>query len=504
MAPTEQIQEKQVNNFGNLIPKPVSVQLNDGFFTLTAATKIVAQSGSSELMTIGQYLAAKINPSTGFNIRVAQADAPSHGNIFLTTNGGDPSLGEEGYVLTVSGDSVLLTAYRPAGIFRGIQTIRQLLPPSIESSGVQAGPWTLPAGVVRDYPRFAWRGVMLDVARHFFSVQDVKRYIDLLAYYKINRFHLHLSDDQGWRIAISRWPNLALYGGSTQVGGGPGGYYTQADYTEIVSYAADRYIIVIPEIDMPGHTNAALASYADLNKDGVARPLYTGTNVGFSTLATGKELTYIFLDNVIGELAELTPGPYIHIGGDEAKSTDSLEYIRFIDRVQSIVQSHNKQMVGWEEIAHAHLNTSAIAQYWTNSKFAMMAQDKGLKVIMSPAPKMYMDMKYNSSTVLGFDWAGTIEVKDAYSWDPATEVTGLSEQNILGVEAPLWSETLLRISDIEFMAFPRVLGYAEIGWSPAASRSWDEYSVRLGIQGQRLTNMNVNFYRSAQVPWNNK
>ena len=226
----------------------------------------------------------------------------------LTTVGSDPALGEEGYELTIAPDGVTITAAGPAGLFYGVQTLRQLLPPQIEQATAQAGPWTLPAGTIRDTPRFEWRGAMLDVARHFFGVADVKRYIDLLAYYKLNRLHLHLSDDQGWRIAINSWPNLAEYGGSTQVGGGAGGYYTQAEYADIVAYAQQRYIMIIPEIDLPGHTNAALASYAELNCNDVAPPLYTGTEVGFSSLCADKAITYTFVDDVMRELAALTPG----------------------------------------------------------------------------------------------------------------------------------------------------------------------------------------------------
>jgi hexosaminidase len=341
---------------------------------------------------------------------------------------------------------------------------------------------------------------MLDVARHFFPVNDVKRYLDLLAYYKLNRFHLHLTDDQGWRLVINSWPKLATYGGSKQVGGGPGGYYTQAEYADIVAYAQSRYIMVVPEIDMPGHTNAALASYAELNCNGIAPALYTGTNVGFSSLCTSKELTYQFLDDVLKELAALTPGPYIHIGGDEAQATRPDDYVSFIARVQAIVQAHGKQMIGWEEIAQARLLPTAVAQHW-HSDLAQKAAQQGAQVIMSPASKSYLDMKYNAATSLGLSWAGYIEVPDAYNWDPAKAVSGVAESAILGVEAPLWSETIKTIRDIEFLAFPRLPGYAEIGWSPAAQRDWNEYKVRLGAHGPRLAAMGVNFYRSAQVPW---
>ena len=194
---------------------------------------------------------------------------------------------------------------------------------------------------------------MLDVARHFLSVDEVKRYVDLMAIHKLNRLHLHLADDQGWRIEIGSWPNLAAHGGSTEVGGGAGGFYTHAQYSELVRYAAERFITIVPEIDMPGHTNAALASYAELNCDGVAPPLYTGIEVGFSALCVDKEITYTFIDDVVREIAAITPGPWFHIGGDEVKTLAPERYARFIERVQTIVQSHGKQMIGWDEIAAA-------------------------------------------------------------------------------------------------------------------------------------------------------
>ena len=250
--------------------------------------------------------------------------APAAGGIHLRLSGNAASAKEgDGYELVVDASAVTITAARPAGLFYGVQTFRQLLPALIEYEAVRADakrPLQAPAVRIVDSPRFEWRGAMLDVSRHFFSVDEVKRYIDLIALYKLNRLHLHLADDQGWRIEIKSWPNLAKIGGSTEVGGGPGGYYTQAQYSDIVAYARDRFIDVIPEIDMPGHTNAALASYAELNCDGKARTPYTGIEVGFSALCVDKDVTYRFIDDVVREIAALTPSPYFHVGGDEVKT----------------------------------------------------------------------------------------------------------------------------------------------------------------------------------------
>lgn len=470
-------------------------------FVLTADASIYTAPDSAEITTIGQYLAERLRPPTGYELAVLPAaGAPPRGSIYLTTASGNPELGGEGYILTITPDLVTLAASQPEGLFRGVQTIRQLLPPSIESPAAQPGPWVMPTGVIRDYPRFEWRGMMLDVARHFFGVDDIKRIIDLLAYYKMNRLHLHLTDDQGWRIMIKSWPDLATTGGSTAVGGGSGGYYTQADYTAIVTYARSRYITVIPEIDMPGHTNAALASYAELNCDGIAPSLYTGIEVGFSSLCIGKEITFDFIEDVVGELAELTPGPYIHIGGDETGKTSEVDYRQVVERVQAIVQSKGKHTVGWAEIARGDLLPDTIAQHWLGDAVKAAAQ-QGAPIIMSPGNRAYLDMKYNTSSPLGLVWAGYVEVQDAYAWDPATLVDGVFEDALLGVEAALWSETLESMADIEFMVFPRLPGIAEIGWSPAAGRGWEEYKARLAAHGPRLDAMGVNYYRSEQVPW---
>ena len=342
---------------------------------------------------------------------------------------------------------------------------------------------------------------MLDVSRHFFGVEDVKRYIDFMAHYKMNRLHLHLSDDQGWRIEIKSWPNLTKHGGSTEVGGGEGGFYTQEQYKEIVAYAADRFVTIIPEIDMPGHTNAALASYPELNCDGKAPELYTGTEVGFSSLCTEKEITYQFIDDVVKELAAITPGPYIHLGGDESKSTGIEDFKSFFTKVQQIVRKHGKQMIAWEEVVQSEVEDDAIIQYWTNHEHALQTAEKGLKMIMSPAHKAYMDMQYDSTSRLGLHWAAYIEVDSAYIWNPEDMVPGLASENILGIETPLWTETIETMDDIEYMVFPRLPGYAEIAWTPTEIRDWDTYKKRLAAHGARFKAKEIDYYPSKLIAW---
>ncbi len=506
-----------------IIPKPVFITATGGRFSLTDDSNIYVE-GEEQLKQIGQYLADKLNSSTGYNLQVSStSSAIESGNIYLTTVSADTQLGEEGYELTITEDIIKLSAPTPAGLFRGIQTIRQLLPAKVELKTEQKGPWELATGSIRDYPTYSWRGSMLDVARHFFSVEDVKRYIDLISYYKMNVMHLHLSDDQGWRIEIKSWPNLATHGGSTQVGGGKGGFYTQEQYKDIVAYAQARYITIIPEIDLPGHINSALASYGELNGGtivpiegrvkvdvspkndlgGKNKPteLYMGTEVGWSTLRVEKEVTFRFVDDVLRELAAITPGPYLHIGGDEAHVTKKEDYIIFINRFKDMVKAHGKIMVGWEEIAQANIDSNVIAQHWNSQKYASMTAEKGGRIIMSPAKKAYLDMQYDSLSRIGLHWAAYIEVDSAYIWDPATRVDGITKEIILGVEAPLWSETVTNMDDIEYLAFPRLPGYAEIGWSPAEGRTWDEYKVRLGKHGAQMKALDIDFYKSKLVPW---
>jgi hexosaminidase len=488
----------------DLIPKPFTIVSTGGYFSLNTGTDIYTNGESKELTHIGQYLADKLKLSTGFDIEVkTTAKTPGSGNIYLklADNNSLLNLGDEGYELTITKKLVLLTANTPEGLFRGIQSIRQLLPAKIEMTTKQSGPWKIATGTITDYPSYSYRGVMLDVSRHFFGTGDVERLIEYLAYYKMNTLHLHLSDDQGWRIEIKSWPELTKHGGSTQVGGGKGGYYTQEQYSALVQYAKDRYITIVPEIDMPGHTNAALASYAELNCSGKATELYTGTEVGFSSLCTTLDVTYKFIDDVIRELAALTPGPYIHIGGDESHSTKREDYIPFINKVQDIVLSHSKKVLGWDDIAIASLKPNVVAQHWANVKNAGMAAGQGAKILMSPAIKAYLDMQYDKSTKLGLHWAAYIEVDSAYIWDPEKLIPGVTKDNILGIEAALWTETITNMDEMEYMVFPRLPGYAEIGWTPSSSRSWDEYKLRLAKQGERFKALDINYYPSGLVPW---
>jgi hexosaminidase len=484
-----------------IIPWPVTATISPTErLSIAKDTVIEVSPGLPELARIGRELADLLRPALDATLSVRDSGASATpGAIRLEMASGGQPHGDEGYELLIATSGIRIVANAPAGVFYGVQTLRQLLPASVEWRGARPHAVTVPTGRIVDRPRFVWRGAMLDVGRHFFGVRDVKRYLDLLALYKFNRLHLHLSDDQGWRIEIAAWPNLTAHGGSTAVGGGPGGFYTKQDYAELVSYARDRFITIVPEIDMPSHINAALASYPELNCNGVAPPLYTGIEVGFSAFCVDKDITYKFIDDVVREIAAMTPGPYFHIGGDEVKTLTAEQYRQFIERVQGVVQARGKQVVGWDEVAHATLLSTTIVQYWRPD--ASIAPAPGTKLVLSPANKVYLDMKYDENTVIGLKWAGLVDVPVPYAWDPATLLPKVPEGSILGVEAPIWSETLATMADVEFMAFPRLAAVAEVAWSPQAGRRWEEFRTRLGAQAPRWDALGVRAYWSPKVDW---
>lgn len=492
----------------SIVPLPASAELSSTeMFMMTDATQIVVEQGDAEAARIGLVLAELVGNTVETTPALIASGSEGIGSHIRLERDGDVR-GDEGYVLDIAADGVTLRASAPAGFFYGVQTIRQLLPPYVEYEAAYPLPLTLPVGRIVDEPRFEWRGSMLDVARHFFEPENVKRYIDLMAMYKLNRLHLHLSDDQGWRIEVPSRPRLTIKGAGTEVGGRTGGSYSRSEWRDLVRYAEDRFITLVPEIDMPGHTNAALASYPEVTCDEEPRDVYTGTEVGFSYLCVEKEETYEFVEDVVRDIAEVTPGPYFHLGGDEVHELTEEQYVRFMERAQEIVARYGKRVVGWDEIAEVDLDLlpETIVQVWRpqteeTARAVADAVDEGASLILSPADHIYIDLKYDSTSVLGLTWAGYNPVRDAYDWDPAEYAAGVSESAILGVEAPLWTETLSTMSDLEYMAFPRLPGVAEIGWSPAAARNWNTYRLRLGAQAPRWTALGVNFYRAPGVPW---
>lgn len=482
-----------------IIPKPLSIKASHTGFPLDSLTAIYALD--NELNNVAMFLKEKIQSKTGVELPFnPKSNKKIESAIYFQLTKDSVLTHQESYQLKINKDSIVLSSSSAEGVFRGVQTLRQAIPYKANDTLAENPIWVVPTGVITDHPTFEYRGTMLDVARHFFTVTDLKKYIDLLAYYKYNVLHLHLSDDQGWRIEIKSWPRLTEIGGSTQVGGGKGGFYTQKDYKEIIAYAAKHHITIVPEIDMPGHTSAAIASYPFLNGTDKEPKLYTGMRVGFSSFDTRKEEVYAFINDVVAEIASMTPGPYFHIGGDESDATKKEDYKYFIKRIEKIVQGHGKQLIGWDEIGQVDLKDTSISQFWRHADFANSAIEKNMKVIMSPAKYAYLDMKYDSLSKHGLRWAGYIPVDKAYQWHPEG-YEGIAKEHILGVEAPLWSETITNMSELEYLAFPRIIGYAELGWTAKENRIWENYKDRLAKQKPFLDKMKVNYYKSTVIEW---
>jgi hexosaminidase len=496
-----------------VVPRPALLEnTGDAPFTLLPGARIIVAGSGADV--VGRLLRDELASDCRRDLAVVH-EPPAFGDIAIVIADDEGPVGHaaEGYTLDVAAEGVRIGAATAAGAFWGVQTLRQLVPAVCDGD-----PLTVEAVRIIDHPRFAYRGAMLDVARHFFPPADVKRFIDAIVLLKLNHLHLHLTDDQGWRIEIASWPELTRRGGSTGSDGSRGGYYTAGEYRDLVAYAAERSVTIVPEIDMPGHTNAALASYPELNPDGVAPALYTGSEVGFSTLQTGDPVTDRFVRDVIGELAALTPGPYLHIGGDECLSTPVQDFLTFIRQAAGAVAETGKIPVGWHEMGRStELPAGTVGQYWSFRTPQDGAAEETLSfvrgggaVIMSPADVAYLDIVYEEGDAIGQDWAdGPTDLRSSYEWDPARIVPGLGDAHILGVEAPLWTETIATIEEVEQMVFPRIAAIAEIGWSPApadtgaveTARDFDDFASRVGRLAEHWDASGTSYRRVPDVPW---
>ncbi|MEQ1736686.1 MAG: family 20 glycosylhydrolase, partial [Rhodoglobus sp.] len=395
-----------------VVPRPVQVGLSHGSFpTADATVSGPLADYAAEVLGLGVV-------ATGATVELVLGEVSTPG----------------GHTIEITTTGVRIAADAPAGLFAALQTLRQL--------AACAPTGSLPCCTIEDHPRFAYRGAMLDVARHFFSVADVKRYIDDLALLKINYLHLHLTDDQGWRLEVLSRPELTRLGATTQVGGagGRGGlFYTQDEYREIVSHAASRFVTIVPEIDMPGHTNAAIVAYPQLGE--TPTDPYEGIEVGFSSRAIGSDETYAFVEDVLREVAALTPGPYLHLGGDESLATSDEDFLAFIARATAIAARHGKTLIGWHEMGRSReLPTGTVGQYWSYTRpqenaaeHTMSFVEQGGAVILSPADVAYLDIKYAADDELGLVWAdGPTTLQQSYDWEPTAIIPGVDENNILG------------------------------------------------------------------------
>jgi hexosaminidase len=496
-----------------IIPLPAEMQVHASAapFVLVESSRILATESAS---SVADQLARILRPSTGYPLPVvspADGEIAGAADIVLHLDLADSlELAAEGYRLDTSASGTTITAASPAGLFYGVQSLRQLLPADVEKRSVQSAAWQTVAATITDRPRFAWRGAMLDVARHFFDVAAVTRFVDEIVQFKINVLHLHLTDDQGWRISIADRPELTGIGASTAVGGGPGGFYTEEDYARIVAYASERFVTIVPEIDVPGHTNAALSAYAELNADGTATDPYTGMDVGFSSLDVDADATWQFLDDVFRSVAAQTPGPYLHIGGDESHSTPPDSYPGFLARATALVASHGKTPIAWHEAGRSgDLAPGTLGQYWgyvrpqdNAAELATSFVEQGGSLILSPADVSYLDITYDETTPIGQDWAGgPTSVHAAYEWEPADILPAVSEEKILGVEAPLWTETVASATDIDYLVFPRLAAVAEIAWSARSqtgARNWTDFSARLEAWYPRFRALGINAHREGE------
>lgn len=475
-----------VNDIGRLplVPLPRRAEWGSGTCRLPVNVAIVAEH--PDAAGVAATFAIDLATHTSLQPRLTAVAGDVDVELQLHPHRAD--LGAEGYELFTADDGMGVVAATPHGLWNGTRTALQLVD----------GDGTVPTVHIVDTPRFEWRGAMLDVARHPFGVDEVCRFIDLIANFKLNRLHLHLSDDQGWRLEMPDWPALTEVGGSSATGGDPGGWFTLADWARIVTHAAARFVTVVPEIDMPGHTNAALASIPALNPGEVAPPLYTGKEVGFSSLRLDLPVTRQFVRDVVATLAALTPGDHLHIGGDEAHSTEEPDYVAFITFLQEEVERHGKHMVGWEEITAASLHRHTLVQHWLRPATAAKAPD-ACRFIMSPARHTYLDMVHVEGDPLGRRWAGAIDLPTIHDWDPAEQIPDVDDRRIAGVEAPLWTEKVRTFQEVQTLCFPRLLCLAEVGWTPQAQRSWAAFAPRLAAATDRLADHGVPVYRSASL-----
>ena len=495
-----------------LVPAPLEAHAPGGdAFVLDADSVVVAPEGA---VPQAHAVARTLGLLCGVDLPVRTSDDGGPGAVVLELVD-DPSLlgltSEHGtaedvtaaraagaYRLVVHPDRVVVSALTPAGLVHGCATLAQ----AARRGG--DGTVQIPALTVRDVPRFGWRGLSLDVARHFLDVPTVLAVVDLLASLKLNVLHLHLTDDQGWRLEIPSRPLLTEVSGRTAVDGDPGGWYSVADFQRIVTYAAARGITVVPEIDLPGHVNAALHAYGELTPSGEAPPAYTGIEVGFSRLHAEVAATGPFLDSVLRDVAAQTPGPYVHLGGDEVLEMGASEYRHLLQVAARRVRAAGKTVVGWQEVARADLGPDTVIQYWTHEQSAdevAAAVAQGASLLLSPGRRVYLDMKYDATTALGLSWAGHIELRDAYEWDPLAEVPGVPEVSIVGIEAAIWSETVHDLDELTFLLLPRLAAVAELAWSAPERLGWAGFSDRVRGLTTGWDAAGLTWYRSPQVDW---
>ena len=527
-----------------LIPQPVSLQQKEGVFMLPQAV-VIETPQHPELKTTLSFLQARLGTPTGRKVSVSNNTTGAHIKLQLNSTA-SAAIGAEGYQLSVTSNGVVIKANSLAGLFYGAQTLVQLFPPEIESAtpvtGVQ---WAAPAVEITDYPRFSWRGLMFDVARHFFTKEEVKTFIDQMVRYKYNLLHLHLTDDEGWRIEIKGFPKLTEVGAwnvkkvgyfgtfSHPTPDEPrtyGGFFTQEDIKELVQYAKERFVNILPEVDVPGHSLAAVVSYphlsctpgADKYKVRSGEPIMDWSRgappiaLVDNTLCPANERVYTFLDTVITQLAELFPFEYLHMGGDETpqnfwQKTPAIKALMqreklkdmhavqsyFTARVQKIVTAKGKKLIGWDEIMQGGLTPGAAVMSWRGMKYGTEAAKKGHEVVMSPTTYAYLDYMQADPIIEPRIYA-SLRLSKAYEFDPLPE--GVDPKMIKGGQGNLWSEQLYHMRHVQYMLWPRGWAVAESLWSPKEKKSWNAFFPRLEHHFDRYEAADINYSPAVYDP----
>lgn len=499
----------------SIIPKPMSLISHPGNFIITESTNLEFDPTNKKLVQIARFIKDNLNEYYHINLDTNSGNKKS---IKLQIN---PSLdlGTEGYSMTVNSDGVLISAPAPNGIFYGAQTLKQLLPAN------PANELSVPFVEIKDQPRFKWRGMMLDVGRHFYPVFYIKKLLDNMAMFKLNTFHWHLTEDQGWRIEIkkypklteiSSWRNQTVIGHNTDQYDGVeyGGFYTQDQIREIVKYAADRYITIVPEIEMPGHSTAALAAYPELGCTGGPYEVATRWGVFKDVYCAGKEQTFQFLEDVLDEVCDLFPSKYIHVGGDECpkdaweQCPDCQQRIKdeglknehelqsyFIQRIEKYLNSKGKKLIGWDEILEGGIAPEATVMSWRGVKGGIEAAKLNHDVVMTPTTNCYFDF-YQSKDKESEPLAqgGYLPMEKVYDYEPIPEELNKQEsQHVLGAQANVWTEYITNIPHLEYMIFPRLCALSEVVWSPKDSKDFTDFQSRMEETYPLLKLYNINY-----------
>lgn len=510
-----------------IIPKPAKMEVLPGSFTLDNRTRFWIPGKDSSLLKVTCSFRTFLRNATGFEPGYARRQ-PGSGFIEVVK---DPLvLSDEGYRLKVTPGRILISVRSAPGLFYAFQSLRQLLPPEIESEKIVKQRWSIPAVDIEDTPRFAYRGFMLDVARHFQPVEVLRKYVRLLSYYKINHFHLHLTDDQGWRIEIKKYPKLqeiSAWRKESMVGHAGdkprkydgirhGGYYTQEELRELVRYAADHFVTIIPEIELPGHSTAMLAAYPHLAC--FPRQFEVTPDYGvFDDVCCTKDSTFRFLEDVLSEVASVFPGSVIHIGGDECPKTRwkvcpqcqqrmKEEHLQnenelqswFIRRIQQFLQKKGKNIIGWDEIMEGGAAPGSTLMYWRTwlgDKHIAEAARSGFRIIMSPLNPLYFNLYEDEERVITpLAYPGLIPLRKVYDYNPVpAALAGAEVKNILGVQANLWSEYVTDGSVAEYMTFPRACALAELAWTPNESKDYGDFIRRLTLNVRHLDFLHVRY-----------